>query len=98
MDYWQESMLKDLISYFKPKTEVLGLLLIGSFSQADDQPDDWTDIDLLAVLKEDSLDTFFSTVEWISFFGKLYTYSQSSGDFSRALLDWIEHVKVELSV
>ena len=81
MKYWQESMLDDLFSYFEPKEDVLGLLLFGSFSSPEFHPDEWSDIDVLVVVKDGKIDEYFPTVEWIAYFGPLYTYSQSSDDF-----------------
>ena len=81
MKYWQESMLETLITYFEPKEDVLGLLLFGSFSKPEFHPDVWSDIDILIVVQEGRIDKFFPTVEWITSFGTLYTYSQSADDF-----------------
>jgi len=74
-------MLEKLISYFEPQEDVLGLLLFGSLSKSEFQPDYWSDIDILIVVKDNQLDKFFPTVDWTEFFGKLYTFEQSSDDF-----------------
>ena len=81
MKSWQESLVHDLTSYFESEEDVLGLLLFGSLSKDEFQPDDWSDIDVLVVVRDYSLDRFFPTIDWIEHFGKLYTYSQSSDDF-----------------
>jgi len=81
MKYWHESMMDHLISYFEPNEDVLGLVLFGSCSKAESHYDNWSDIDLLVVVKNDRIDKFFPTIEWIAFFGRLYTFSQSSDDF-----------------
>jgi hypothetical protein len=81
MNDWQQSLLDDLISYFESNVDVLGLLLFGSCSKTDFPRDDWSDIDILVVVKDDKIDDFFPAVEWITAFGRLYTYSQSSDDF-----------------
>jgi predicted nucleotidyltransferase len=81
MKYWQESMLDNLTSYFESDEDVLGLLLFGSFSKPDFHLDAWSDLDLLVVVKDNRLGSFFPTTEWINHFGRLYTYSQSSDDF-----------------
>src|SRR5215213_8470512 len=74
-------MLDELISYFKLDEDVLGLLLFGSLSEPEPHSDDWSDIDILIVVKDGKIDRFFPTVEWMNHFGRLYTYSQSSDDF-----------------
>lgn len=74
-------MLENLISYFEPNKDILGLLLFGSLSKPELHPDRWSDIDLLVVVNDGSLDAFFPTIEWITDLGKLYTYSQSADDF-----------------
>lgn len=81
MRKWQDSVLSDLISYFEPDEDVLGLVLFGSFSKPEFHPDDWSDLDILVVVKDNRLGRFFPTTEWINHFGRLYTYSQSSDDF-----------------
>ena len=79
---WQKSMLDNLVSYFEPDTDVLGLLLFGSYSNSEFHPDYWSDIDIIVVVKDTELDRFFPAIEWLSSFGKLYTYSQSSDSFT----------------
>ncbi len=81
MKHWQERMLDDLIAYLEPHEDVLGLLLFGSLSKPEFQADDWSDIDVLVVVKGGKLGRFFPAVDWIDHFGRLYTYSQSSDDF-----------------
>jgi hypothetical protein len=81
MKHWQESMLDNLVSYFEPNENVLGLLLFGSCSQPESRPDDWSDIDILVIVQNNRLDRFFPETAWINSFGRLYTYSQSSDDF-----------------
>jgi hypothetical protein len=81
MEHWHRSLLDDLISYFESNEDVLGLLLFGSCSKPDFPRDDWSDIDVLVVVKDDKFDGFFPAVEWTTVFGRLYTYSQSSDDF-----------------
>lgn len=82
MNHWQDSMLEDLVAYFEANQDILGLLLFGSLNQPQAHPDDWSDIDLLVVVKDGTLEEFFPTVEWLTHFGRLYTYSQSAGDFT----------------
>jgi predicted nucleotidyltransferase len=56
-------MLDDLVSYFEPKEDVLGLLLFGSLSKPESHSDDWSDIDILVVVKDGRLGVFFPKVE-----------------------------------
>jgi hypothetical protein len=81
MQFWQEHMLRDLISYFESNEDAVGLLLFGSYRKPDVHFDDWSDIDLLLVVKNDRLDRFFPSMEWIRSFGGLYTYDQSSDEY-----------------
>ena len=81
MKSWQEKMLDDLSSYLEADKDVLGLLLFGSFSRRESRPDTWSDIDVLVVVTDNSLNRFFPTIDWLNSFGKLYTYSQSADDF-----------------
>jgi len=81
MNYWQRNLLDALMAYFETNEDVLGLLLFGSCSKPDFPRDDWSDLDILVVVKDDKIDEFFPAVEWITTFGRLYTYSQSSDVF-----------------
>jgi hypothetical protein len=81
MNNWQESMLDDLRSNLERNENILGLLLFGSCSRPEVAHDEWSDIDLLVLVKDDKLDEFFPGIAWITAFGKLYTYSQSADDF-----------------
>jgi hypothetical protein len=81
MKEWQERLLDDLISYFEPNEDVLGLVLFGSFCKPGLHPDDWSDLDILLIVKDGRMNEFFPTVGWIAYFGRLYTYSQSADDF-----------------
>lgn len=80
MKSWQESMLENLILYFEPNANIVGLLLFGSSIRPEIQPDYWSDIDVLLVVREDELKNFFPSVEWLQPLGKIYTFSQSSDD------------------
>ena len=81
MKPWHRHLLDDLISHFEPDEDVLGLLLFGSCSKPEPHYDDWSDIDILVVVRNDKIDKFFPTIDWITFFGSLYTYTQSSDEF-----------------
>jgi hypothetical protein len=81
MQPWQADLLDKLVSYFEPNQDVLGLLLFGSYSEGENHYDHWSDIDLLVVIKNEKLASFFPTIEWIKSFGGLYTYDQSSDKF-----------------
>lgn len=82
MKYWQEGLLDDLLLFFEPKEAVVGLLLFGSLSQPHFQPEEWSDIDILIIVRDGTLDSFFPAVDWLAHFGRLYTYSQSADDFT----------------
>ncbi len=97
MIVWQEDALEEISSYFKSKIEVLALLLLGSLSTQDTQPDYWSDIDILLVIADDKLEKFFPTVDWLGHFGTLYTYEQSQGKFkdtTRACFDDFRRIDI----
>ena len=81
MKHWQERMLDDLQSNLEANEDVLGLLLFGSCSKPEPAYDEWSDIDVLVLVKDGQTDKFFPAIEWILAFGNLYTYSQSSDEF-----------------
>ena len=78
---WQESMVGELRSRLEPNEDILGLLLFGSCSEPESAHDEWSDVDVLVVAKNDALDRFFPTLAWIAVIGDMYTYSQSSDEF-----------------
>ena len=78
---WNADMLDKLISHFESNEDVVGLLLFGSYSKPEADYDDWSDLDILLVVKNDQVGKFFPTIEWVDAFGKLYTYAQSSDEF-----------------
>ena len=81
MTNWQESLLNRMTSYFEPNAAVAGLLLFGSGSGQEAGSDEWSDLDLLVVVKNHNLTDFFPAVEWLTAFGGLYTFSQSSDEY-----------------
>ena len=78
---WNADMLDKLISHFESNEDVVGLLLFGSYSKPEADYDDWSDLDIFLVVKNEQLKKFFPTIEWLDAFGKLYTYAQSSDEF-----------------
>lgn len=81
MKLWHASALDQLSTYFEQNEDVLGLFLFGSLSSAAIPKDYWSDIDVLVVVKDHVLSKFFPAVDWIDFFGTLYTYDQSSDNY-----------------
>jgi hypothetical protein len=78
---WQESIVDELRSRLEPNEDVLGLLLFGSCSKPEPALDEWSDVDVLVVVKDDRIDRFFPAMDWITRFGGLYTYTQSWDEF-----------------
>ncbi len=80
MAHWHPEMLVKLVSHLEPDPDILGLILFGSCSLSPSSVDDWSDIDLLLVVSDQSLERFYPTLAWLEDFGKVYTYSQSADD------------------
>ena len=78
---WQEGLVDEVRSRLEPNEDILGLLLFGSCSKLEPVRSEWSDIDLLVVVKDDRMDRFFPAMDWIKEFGNLYTYTQSSDEF-----------------
>lgn len=81
MNYWQENTINELLSLLEPNEDILALLLFGSCSRLESQPDYWSDIDILIVVKENTLPNYFPTINWLEQFGRIYTFDQSSDEF-----------------
>lgn len=81
MELWHENMLKRLVFCLEPNGDILGLFLFGSLSAAEPHYDYWSDIDVLVVVKNGTIDRYFPITDWINDIGRVYTYSQSSDVF-----------------
>jgi predicted nucleotidyltransferase len=80
-ELWQKDTIEQIISIYKPNEDVLALILFGSLGSVEAEFDDWSDIDLLVVVKDSTLSNFFPTVDWLKQIGAVYSYSQSTDEY-----------------
>ncbi|MCE5323711.1 aminoglycoside 6-adenylyltransferase [bacterium] len=64
---------------------IKGLVLIGSHAQSDVVPDEWSDLDLVVVVDDKSVDHYYPTTDWTTQFGDLYAFHLSSGEYFSAI-------------
>ncbi len=90
-----ERMLAQLVSQLEPDQDIAGLVVFGSACPPEAHYDDWSDIDLLVILKNNALEKFFPDITWIESLGRLYTYDQSADDLkctTRAVFENLERI------
>lgn len=76
-DTWQTTALKSIESQLEANPGVLALYVFGSVVNNSDSLDLWSDLDLMIVLKDDSISQFYPKLDWLSSFGEIFGYEQS---------------------
>lgn len=77
-DLWQNKALDDVIHLFEKVNNIDAVILIGSFANKDIQPDEWSDLDFVVIVGDNSIDSYYSSVKWFSPFGELFAIDKSS--------------------
>ena len=77
---WHQKTVDHLKSILLPDKDVLALGLFGSFING--TYDEWSDVDLLLVVGDQTKEKFYPLLNWLDPIGTIYTYNQSSGVFS----------------
>lgn len=75
---WQAATLKNIELQLKNDPGVLTLYVFGSFAEENKSLDIWSDLDLLIVVRDEFVSKFYPSLKWVSQFGKLFAYEQSS--------------------
>lgn len=75
-DNWQAETIDRLVAMLRPQEAVRALAVFGSAAQGEGDP--WSDIDVLLVLRDGTLEYFFPSLDWLQPLGTIYAYSQSS--------------------
>ncbi|GLV60703.1 hypothetical protein KDH_75220 [Dictyobacter sp. S3.2.2.5] len=79
---WQAQAIQDLTTLFEGHATVRALLLKGSCANPTIQPDTWSDVDLTVIVADGTLAEFFPTLDWLAPLGTVYTFNQSSNDYT----------------
>ncbi|GHO59178.1 aminoglycoside 6-adenylyltransferase [Ktedonobacter robiniae] len=79
---WQKEVISALIALLQPNEDVRALILKGSLANLHVQIDTWSDIDVIIVVTDGFLSSFFPTTSWLAPLGELYTFSQSSSELT----------------
>ena len=79
-DLAREPLLDRLQSLLQRDEAVLALAVFGSLIAS--QTDQWSDLDALLVVNDATLPRFHPSLTWLQPLGEVYTYDQSSGEFS----------------
>lgn len=78
---WQDGLTRKALEVLQGNDAVVALAVFGSSVQG--AGDAWSDVDLLLVVEEDSVERFYPSIDWLHPFGDVYTYEQSAGEFTR---------------
>lgn len=68
---WQHILLTDLSTGLRAEESVLALILTGSLADTTLEVDEWSDIDMTAIVEDDAITDFFSSVSWLERYGKI---------------------------
>ena len=68
---WQRSLLDDLSARLRAEQDVKALVLTGSLADDNSAPDEWSDIDLTAIVSDRAIGAFFSQRAWLERHGNL---------------------------
>lgn len=79
---WQAATLKNIDLQLKNDPGVIALYVFGSFAEQADSLDAWSDLDLLIVIKDNSVSRFYPTLDWLSSYGEIFAYEQSNDEKS----------------
>jgi len=77
---WREKALEKLEALFSENANIISLSLFGSVSKPEGQEDEWSDLDVLVVISDESLDTLYPTREWLKPFGEIFAIQQNSDE------------------
>ncbi len=100
---WQEETLLRLSDILQSDPDVLGLVLTGSLAQEAAVPDDWSDLDVLVVVRDAAITRYYPSIAWLGRLGDLWAWEQPQGghvtlarfsDFRR--VDLVFHLESEL--
>lgn len=78
---WHDSTLKHISSILKANNDVIALYVFGSFNESVSEMDQWSDLDLLTIVKDGSINNFYPEINWLSSIGKIFAYEQSSNKY-----------------
>lgn len=74
---WHYSAIDRLCGLLEADESVVGLYLTGSFGQPDGQPDEWSDVDMTVVVKDEARDRLCSDLDWLRVVGSPYAVAVS---------------------
>ena len=81
MKSWQDDLVNEMTVTLHVDPDVVALALFGSQTQS--FRDDFSDVDLLIVVRENTIDRFHPSVEWLRPFGEVYACDRSAGEWTR---------------
>lgn len=82
---WQKQSLEHMCNILKGLPETSTIILKGSLAMDTKIADKWSDIDLLVILENDSLDKYYSSLSWIQQMGKIFAIQKFKSEESATL-------------
>jgi hypothetical protein len=83
MTPWQSACIDRLHRCFAARDDVVALAIFGSAVRPGAQPDAWSDVDVVLVVKDDTLDATYASLGWIEPLGTLYASEERRWKFTR---------------
>ena len=68
---WQQTLLDDMSAGLRVEKGVKALILTGSLADDTIEVDEWSDVDLTAIVADDAIADFFTSVSWLERHGEL---------------------------
>lgn len=80
---WHEKTIQDLVSLQGSDQNILAMILFGSAAQTEEEVDEWSDLDILLVIEDGSIDQYYPAVDWLHQFGSIFTHDHSQNEFTK---------------
>lgn len=96
---WQQRLLNDLSTRLQGNQDFLGLVLYGSYADDSVTTDEWSDIDLMAIVSDEKVKTYFSDRDWLDQYGTLIgldRHSEPDRNVLRVVFDPCRRVDMTL--
>jgi streptomycin adenylyltransferase len=82
---WQSNAVEKLSQFFEQEPEAKAFVLTGSLATTEIQTDIWSDVDAKIVLADHALGKYFSSIAWLSPFGKLIGVEKHESRLTKTL-------------
>jgi hypothetical protein len=78
---WQRKLADDVVAVLSTEPSVESIWSVGSLGSATAQVDEWSDVDIAAVVDDYALNSWFPNVDWLAPIGRVWAISRSETPF-----------------